>query len=368
MSIAARWIVLAASVVASVAHAETVPFDSPRWQIEARESRVEQHLGRPSLFLANGAALLEGVSFLDGTLEFDIAFTGERGFMGGMWRVQDPANHEQFYVRPHQSGQPDANQYTPAFDGLTCWQLYHGAGYSTALEYPLDQWIHIKVVFSGTQAEVYVDSDEPVLFVPELKREPQAGGIGLMASFAPAHFSNVSFEPDAPGRLRGTPPRVPEAPDGVVSRWWVSRPFDGARLQEVTILPESLSRLEGTTLVSDGTGIANLGRVASLEDGNTVLASVTLTAEEAVVASVRFGYSDRVRVYLDGELLYAGDNTYRSRDYRYLGTIGLFDELPLRLRAGDNELSFAVSESFGGWGILAALDDAENVAVRPSLR
>lgn len=78
-----------------------------------------------------------------------------------------------------------------------------------------------------------------------------------------------------------------------------------------------------------------------------------LEAEVARSVTVSFGYSDRVRVYLKGRPLYRGDNGYRSRDYRYLGTIGLFDELVLPLRAGRNELTFAVSESFGGWGILA---------------
>ena len=72
---------------------------------------------------------------------------------------------------------------------------------------------------------------------------------------------------------------------------------------------------------------------------------------------LRFGYSDRVRVFLNGSLLYAGDNGYRSRDFRYLGTIGLFDSVPLALRPGDNELVMAVSESFGGWGVLAKVGE-----------
>ena len=68
---------------------------------------------------------------------------------------------------------------------------------------------------------------------------------------------------------------------------------------------------------------------------------------------------------MNGALLYSGDNTYRSRDYHYLGTIGLFDEVPLNLRAGDNELVFAVSESFGGWAIMAAIKDQEGLEITP---
>jgi hypothetical protein len=41
-----------------------------------------------------------------------------------------------------------------------------------------------------------------------------------------------------------------------------------------------------------------------------------------------------------------------SRDYRYLGTIGYFDNVTLPLEAGKNEICIAVSEAFGGWGIM----------------
>ena len=64
-------------------------------------------------------------------------------------------------------------------------------------------------------------------------------------------------------------------------------------------------------------------------------------------------------MYLNGTLIYAGDNTYLTRDYRYLGTIGLFDSVVLPLDNGDNELIIAVSEAFGGWGIMGQLSRIE---------
>ena len=53
---------------------------------------------------------------------------------------------------------------------------------------------------------------------------------------------------------------------------------------------------------------------------------------------------------------------YRSRDYRFLGSIGWYDTVWLPLEQGENELVLAVSETFGGWGVqarLASLDDVE---------
>jgi hypothetical protein len=72
---------------------QEVPLDSDRWQIQADQSRVEQHLGRSSLYLKDGIAWVKDSEFTDGVLEFDIAFTGQRGFMGMVWRLQDEGNY-----------------------------------------------------------------------------------------------------------------------------------------------------------------------------------------------------------------------------------------------------------------------------------
>ena len=77
--------------------------------------------------------------------------------------------------------------------------------------------------------------------------------------------------------------------------------------------------------------------------------------EEEQDKRLDFGFSDRVRVYLNGRLLFQGDDTYRSRDYRFLGSIGYFDALYLPLRKGENELLMAVSEDLGGWAALENL-------------
>ena len=58
-----------------------------------------------------------------------------------------------------------------------------------------------------------------------------------------------------------------------------------------------------------------------------------------------------------GRLLYRGDDTYLSRDYRFLGSIGYFDALYLPLIQGENELLLAVSEDLGGWGVQAKLEN-----------
>jgi hypothetical protein len=68
----------------------------------------------------------------------------QRGFCGVVWRARDDENFESFYVRPHQVGNPDAAQYTPVFNGIPCWQLYHHDGFWAPVSFPLDDWFRIR--------------------------------------------------------------------------------------------------------------------------------------------------------------------------------------------------------------------------------
>lgn len=341
------------------------------WERHAVESRIEEHLGRESLFLKGGIATVVGARLTDGWIEFDLAFTGERGFMGGVWRVQDPKNYEEFYLRPHQSGNPDANQYSPVFHGLSGWQLYHGPRYAVPVAYPFDQWIRVKILFAGAQAEIYIhDMEKPVLFVEELKRPVAPGGVGVSAgNFAPAWFSNFSFqETDTPPVvLRGGRPGPPEtAPDGIISSWQVSDVFPESALNGKYILdPGDLAGRRWTRLETERSGLANLARIQGVHlRKDTVFARTMIVSDRERIARLDFGFSDRIRVYLNGRLLYRGDDTYQSRDYRFLGSIGYFDALYLPLTQGENELLLAVSEDLGGWGIQAKLENLAGLTVQ----
>lgn len=357
-------------LIAASSFAETIPFDSPRWDVQANESRVENYLGRQSLLLKGGVALLEDSRFTDGIVEFDIAFTGERGFMGGIWRVQDTMNYEEFYIRPHETGQPDACQYTPVINGVSGWQIYHGAGYGVSIDYDNDTWLHVKIVVSGGQAEVFVgDVDTPALFMPELKRAVVEGKVGVSAgNFAPAHFSNFSYQSAPSPTLAGSAGASRIAESGTVMSWAVSNAFGEKSLADIVRLPDDAS-IRWKQIECEGWGLANLARVNEIGEGaNCVYARVMVQSGEDQIKPFRFGYSDRARVFLNGTLVYAGDNTYRSRDFRYLGTIGFFDEVYLSLKKGPNEIRVAVSESFGGWGLIAQFPDTNGISVDAALK
>ncbi len=337
------------------------PFDDERWEIEAEEYEIVEYLGQQALRLRGGAAMLPDQNIQNCLVEFDIAASDDRGFAGLMFRVQDDANFEHFYIRPHQSGKPDANQYTPVFNGVSGWQLYHGAGYSAPVEYSVDEWMHVKIIFAGSQAKVYIDSDQPVLHINDLKRSAQGGGIGLnSANFSAVHFAN--FKTTVLADAYAFPPAT-EANDaeidGLVTSWQVSDAFDGATLAGITKLEAAHKDSRSwTQLSAEKSGITNLARVQGIgEATDTVFARVIVDSDGPVVRELSLGYSDVAAVFVNDALIYKGNNTYQSRDYRYLGTIGMFDRVTLPLQDGENEVWIAVSEAFGGWGILATITE-----------
>ena len=77
---------------------------------------------------------------------------------------------------------------------------------------------------------------------------------------------------------------------------------------------------------------------------------------------LRLGYSDIARIYVNGTLLYRGDNSQYSRDPGFLGIVGLHETLAVPLRAGRNEIAFVVEENSGGWGAQAQFVDPSGLA------
>ena len=91
---------------------------------------------------------------------------------------------------------------------------------------------------------------------------------------------------------------------------------------------------------------------------------ITISSDTDQIKRLDFGFSDKAQAYVNGKLIYAGNNVFRSRDYRYLGTIGYFDSIYLDLKKGDNEIVFAVTEGFGGWGIKNKVENLDGITIK----
>jgi hypothetical protein len=349
----------------TLATAQVVPFSSERWKFETNDYRIETYQGKQALKLSKNTAMLEGAEFENGVIEYDMAFPQSRAFIGFHFRIaDDKKNYEEFYVRPHQSGNPDANQYTPVLGGNAGWQLYYGEGYGAPVKYDFNNWIHFKLVVSGQYMEVYIqDMNSPVIFA-ELKRKSIKGNIRLQNGTNESYFANVNIIPDNTVTLKGKPkPTQPVAP-GTVEQWAISNAFAEKQITSLTNLRDLTLKLSYKNYAVEQTGTLNISSTADLgEETNTVLVKLVVESDKEQLKKIQFGFSDRVKIFVNNVAFYSGEDNFNSRDYRFLGTIGYFDAVYVPLKKGRNEIHFAVMENFGGWGIKAKFEDVSGIKV-----
>ncbi|MEO1040218.1 MAG: hypothetical protein AAFX09_11790 [Pseudomonadota bacterium] len=344
---------------------QTLTFDDEVWTIDAQHAQLVERLGQPALHWHTGFVWLDQRQLGTGELRFDLSLSGMPGYTGVIWHAQSRGDWEKFYFRHHLSGLPDSVQYTPAFDGVTAWQIHADSDFMSVVNHETERWMAVRVVIGEDSADIYMDG-ELIHHVPDLLRDESGGGIGFwnfgLEDQHSAFIRNVEIintpNPEIKGRSTGV---THDLPDGLVTEWRVSAPFSEARLATETVADVRAGLADWTTLAVEANGIANLARAARISEGNTVLAEATLTSPSAQTVNLSFGYSDRVVVTLNGERLFAGNNTFLTRDYRYLGTVTRHVAVPLDLQPGDNTLTFALSELVGGWAVTADIQGGDGV-------
>ncbi len=350
----------------AVGQSQKISFTSDDWKFANDDHRIETFKGKECLYLGPGYALNK-TNFKNGVIDFDISFSEKRQFSGVFFRRVDDKNYEDFYLRPHQSGNPDANQYTPVFNGLSGWQLYHGEDYAMPYKYRFDEWMHVRLVIVEDRMEIYIDDmEKPLIYVPQLKRDIVSGGFGFKTGRNPVRIANVQVEHTDNAHLHHAPKVFPVADKGTIMQWMVSNTIaPNEIIQNTSWKPEELPVSNWKVLESEYNGMANLASVADrTPEKNAVLAKVIIHSERDQVKQFEFGYSDIVHLYCNGQLLFAGSNQYMTRDYRYLGTIGYFESVFLRLKEGENEIWMVVTENFGGWGVAGKFDNMEGLTIK----
>lgn len=179
---------------------------------------IEDYRGRRAVRLKGLAghpnddplAIISGTDFKDGTIEIEVAGspsqdstdTGNRGFIGVAFRVQDRGSRaELFYLRPTNGRADDqlrrnhALQYEslPDFPWYRLREEKPGV-YESYADLQTGEWTKMKIVIAGTKAELYIgDAKQPSLIVNDLKLGDCRGQVALWAyGGTDAHFSNLS--------------------------------------------------------------------------------------------------------------------------------------------------------------------------------
>jgi sugar lactone lactonase YvrE len=344
-------LLLLPALAAAQAWSQPIEFTTEKWDLTKAE--VKDHLGRRAL---SGSASLKGASFQDGVIEFDLAVEHKRSFPGVSFRIQDDENCERVYFRPHHAGHyADAIQYLPAFSGVDAWQLYNGDGYTAGVALPENRWIHVRLEVMGRQARVFVGGEtRPALVVHELKRGVSSGGVSLSTPRdGSAYISNFAYTNASD--LRFDPPPAVVSPVGAIVEWSLSQAFPPNQVDFETTPAAQGLEVQWQRATAEQSGLLDISRyVRPLAGGaSCVFAKTILRAQKREVRRLAFGYSDAITLLVNGRPVFRGSSAYRERDSTFLGAIGLSDSAYLPLERGENEIIAVISDSTGGWGLMA---------------
>jgi hypothetical protein len=359
----------------AAAQAGNVPLSPEAW-IATDSIRFVPYLGRASLYINRGVALVRGASMENGVLDLDLAASDTTNFLGVAFRAASPRFSNVLFLRPGASGTEEAVQYGPAFNSLgVAWQVYHGDGANAVADVPRNRWTHVRIELDGPVARLYVDTaTAPTLVVPRLVASGGAGlGVWAGAFGRGAYFSNVRYAA-APGS--SAKPPAPTPPPGTILGWEISSAVEVASFTPAA-LPD-LGRLtwepvkaepEGFVLINryreapvggvprDSTGAVLIDSVMTgkIAGSRIVYARTTITAAHDETRRMQYAYGNGVVIYLNGRPLAFAMNPGGLRsNLGVMARVG--DAVYLPLRRGRNQLIFAVIECTGGWAFSARLD------------
>ncbi len=369
-----------------------VPLGSDQWSFTADSTySFEDYTDTegttyPAINMVKTLGFVKNANFTNGTIEFDTVFSADsseskKDETGLIWRAQSEGDYELMHFRDYEFGTPYGMHYMPVNDTEHPLQLYYGPGHNPVnVDKPLGVWTHVKVVVSGTEGEVFVgDMDKPALYINDMKQGIQTGWVGLFGGYnvPPAvrissYAANFSYESmdSAPALVKGD--AVQEVANlndpNMVTEWAISDVFSSKDLEGKTRLTANdVTGRSWDKLPTDNVGVAFISKIRNLDrvyrSKNTVFARITIDSDKAQLKKLMFGFTDSAQVYFNGDLIYSGSDAFRSRDYRFLGTIGFFDNLYLPLQPGKNELWLAVTDFIAGWGHKAKFENLDGISV-----
>jgi hypothetical protein len=291
--------------------------------------------GRPALRLESGFALLRDLAVTDALVEIDLGVDPGGAYPGLAFRGASPEEIELLYCQPHTSGQWDALQYDPVFHGSNTWQVFHGPGFQATATVPSGRWITLQVELRGLAAAARVLGDEaPPLVVPRLAHGSPTGRIGVW-TFRPAYFTELRLQPLEPASAEVQSVGAGSPASHLVTEW----------------------HLEGHGPVrAEPHGVLNLNRYLPVAEAPAVLQREFTVGPDGEV-ELRFGFSDELRLRVDGAEVFAG--THRFTGFASRASRGYIEpdahRLPLRLAPGRHTLTaeLAAREPFG-WGLVLA--------------
>ena len=363
---------------AAAAATQAVPLTAARWQTVGKAEFVPTE-GFPDglLKLGDATADLKGLSFGDGTIEYDAKLL-DAGFASFRFRTQGPDSAELFYLRDDGNcpAADDCIQYVPMIHGVWPWEMY--PEYQTHAAITVGAWNHVKLVISGRRMNVFINGAvEPTLAVGRLEAAPLHGGLQFSG---PAEFANLTVSPGITHSLPSQPDKDPtDADPNLVRRWAVATttsPLAYGAAPSLAQMPADPAAW--ASLPTERHGLVNLSRrFGSPTDPSTgslawLKTSIRSDRDRSVHVSV--GVLHEAWIYANGKLVFAAENLYYPEAKRLApdGRISLRNAaFDLPLHKGRNEVAVALDNILAvghlhyGWGIEMRLDDLDGLTLRP---
>lgn len=344
-----------------------VDFSSKDWKILGAAT-VKEFDSKLSTCISDGTgiAYLDGIDFQNGIIECDLFSPSHKAYLGIVFRIGSLTNFEYIYFQPHTSGKWDAVQYDPVFNMSATWQLYNGKSFQATANVPTKEWFHVKIEVVDDSAKIYVDNSPKQILSVKLKHDYISGSVGV-CSYHPAIFANLKITKHAPINIlkRRTLPVIDDKT--YISNWLISEPYDNYNfaIEKPFLVKDLITKWHKINVEENY--LINLNRYFTKSDTkNTVLAKTILSSEKAQKKEFHFGYSDKIKVYLNSKELFMGDNSFfESGRYEDRGYVTHKDEtIELPLIKGENELIIEISEDKFGWGFIAQVGDLERIEIR----
>ena len=176
-------------------------------QVEFKGKKAVQVIANADAQNATSMAIVKDATFLDGTIEVDLAGQpaagaggGARGFIGIAFRLQDDGRYEYIYLRPTNGRADDqvrrnhSTQYSahPDFDFARA-RKEAPEKYESYVDLQPGVWTRYRIDIAGRTARLYVNgAEQPCLIVNDMKLEPKAGGVALwVGPGTEGYFANL---------------------------------------------------------------------------------------------------------------------------------------------------------------------------------
>ncbi|MCL3782032.1 DUF1080 domain-containing protein [Prolixibacteraceae bacterium JC049] len=351
-------------VATSIAQSYKVDFGSNKWKVLG-DAQIEQQNGETITTVGKGIGFgyLDDFNFTNGTIECDLYAEASRAYVGLTFRIATPNDFECIYFQPHTSGKWDAVQYDPIFNQSATWQLYNGKGFQTKASIPTKKWFHVKIEVKDFVAKVFLNHNIECVMETPLQHTHQTGYIGIF-SYHAARFKNLKIKKyNSFSLMQPKNSALPNKPN-TIPHWKVSSPYNGyGQNEDIKHLHAKVQKWHD--IKPKFNSLVNLNRYFSKTNSqNTVIAKTTINSTKQQIKQLAFGYSDKIRIFLNGTEIFKGDNSYyESASYDDRGyVLPNHKSIDLPLQQGSNELILEISEDKFGWGFITLLSNFDHIS------